>query len=616
MKRLLFFMVATSYCFTTWGQYPSLSAEDFAEVLVKDKNNDTYYITCHRSSSTSNLWYYIPKKPRLVEKNINGIIQPEFTLLAFGITDPMNPQLKSSGGILQFTSTYQVEPGVLEQLKLELQKIARARGFNTNITVAALSPSNAEVSLYYPTAGDSLRFLNGTPKGSGIAPIYATQNMAFTVPLTTIGTDIIDTLSKSNTGLGLAIVFTFYGKVTCSFKIKVNYSQVYKHYSKDEKLKVAASYYGLFGASYQKTTQEIYNSLSSDKSIEIEIDPSEKCTKEYIIENFLSPILQRINQEILQQTILPQTIPAQAADPSASGKFFSAGYSVALKDESSIKTMTETVVFKLNDLVERKTLITGFMGVGKYSADIKKALFINLNESNFKEANIILPPTVFDSLWARKRGIRDVLIEIGIMKNGRLVEPKPFFWNPDSKEWRYMNLTPSKLSTYSLLGFDNDDQAKNRMFRVYRLVQTTDPQDPGLKELRIEDTMFLEYSPAGVHLDKLYTEVFDVIKISSTAIDFNRVDNKSPVSTINITILYDKDKRIERTIEPKKESSGSYSAPETLIVLMDKRFMKDLIINMQVIQKNGKKINWINNGKPISSYQYNYRIELSPEEFQ
>ena len=55
------------------------------------------------------------------------------------------------------------------------------------------------------------------------------------------------------------------------------------------------------------------------------------------------------------------------------GAFGGIGYSVALRDVKVVKKGKETINFNVRQHVERKTLAGGFIGIGRYPKELRKA---------------------------------------------------------------------------------------------------------------------------------------------------------------------------------------------------------------------------------------------------
>src|SRR5262249_36555230 len=143
---------------------------------------------------------------------------------------------------------------------------------------------------------------------------------------------------------------------------------------KSEHFRAEASYYGLFGASYEQQSDTIRDELIQSGALDIKIDEGSGI-KLSDIDKYLQPIVKRINDEILETFKPPSRIePAHAAGNDKGGYFASANYSVAVKDVSNIHKLSETINFHIRQYEERTTVSRGFISVGGYPEAVRKSL--------------------------------------------------------------------------------------------------------------------------------------------------------------------------------------------------------------------------------------------------
>ena len=83
-------------------------------------------------------------------------------------------------------------------------KLAQRVGIKQKqLLLSALPFKSAQVTLY----DDSGKLVAKGTHGAGVAPTYSTQKMAFTVPLTRVGTSVMDALVKGQGGIHMAIEY-------------------------------------------------------------------------------------------------------------------------------------------------------------------------------------------------------------------------------------------------------------------------------------------------------------------------------------------------------------------------------------------------------------------------
>lgn len=388
----------------------SLAAENIIDSVVFEYTDATGTrqkadVTVVRDAREVNQWYYVPSSPILVTNNVNGINVPVFSLLRYDYADPNNGQTINTAGLLNFAVRLSLPPEATEGLKAALIQEVRKRNGQISadaVRVAALPVISATTSIF-----NSDNRLVGTAEGTGIAPTFASQHMAFSMPLTDVGVPVFEALVKTPAGIRTAVQYNYYGLTPpAGFKVKLNYRNAFDHYSKNEQFRARASYYGFFSASAASDRTTIREGLVNSGAMTIEIIDSQNFTIEKI-DAYLQPILKRINDQILETQKPPVAIdPAQAPPPSGGGYFGSAAYSVAMKEVSKVKTQVEEIDFRQQSIVERSTVASGFIGIANYSEAIKQQLFTAVDGVVQKSAYIAFPEV--------PRGIKrvDLVVEL------------------------------------------------------------------------------------------------------------------------------------------------------------------------------------------------------------
>ncbi|BBB66583.1 hypothetical protein UNDYM_2330 [Undibacterium sp. YM2] len=149
--------------------------------------------TIVRDAHQADLWFYIPTRPRLASRVVNGTELPWFSLLRYQYKDPANTGKLKEAGILQFAVT--LDAG--EALSSLRKAVSSRTGVAENqVKLAALPFKSATASLYTPDGA----LVTGTKLGDRDAPTVGTQNLIFSLPLTNVGTEVYEALTKSATG--------------------------------------------------------------------------------------------------------------------------------------------------------------------------------------------------------------------------------------------------------------------------------------------------------------------------------------------------------------------------------------------------------------------------------
>ncbi len=390
----------------------SLAAEDIAQDVKVEIEGVPELFTVVRDALQRNQWYYIPNSPRLYERSYQGRREPEFSLVRYQFPDPANPATLLEGGILQFAATLAVPPESLDQLKQAvIDKFPGTRP--EEIRLSGMPLKSAKVSLLSPQVG---ALLSSQPQGGGIGPATASQKMAFLLELTSNGTDVYEKLARGNTGVPLHVEFVYLGLTPkAGFTVTVDWDQTYSHYSSHHQFAARASWFGLVSANARADIASIREELTNNRAIKVEAIEGENFDMSKI-DNYLQPLLKRINDELLEELKPPSYVdPAKADRPEAGGFFGGVGYSVSVKNATKVKKGREVIDFRVQRIVERATIADGFLGIGKYPKEVQDRLVV-VAEPNFKSAYFLLPP-VGDGL-----GIQGIDLEVAVEGMGALAQ--------------------------------------------------------------------------------------------------------------------------------------------------------------------------------------------------
>src|SRR5262249_19753901 len=100
--------------------------------------------------------------------------------------------------------------------------------------------------------------------------------------------------------------------------------------------------------------------------------------------------------------------------------------SVAIKERSQVKQTKETISFRSRKLQERKTVASGFVGIGSYPEEMRKHLVHVVPPGPWKSAFFVLP-NVGD---AADIGISQVDLEIRLKKQDVTRATQVAVWKP------------------------------------------------------------------------------------------------------------------------------------------------------------------------------------------
>jgi hypothetical protein len=548
-------------------------------------------------------WYYVPDQPRLFERQTaNGSFEPEFALVRFQFRDPANREALLEGGILQFSAVINPPPQAIEQLR---RAISQRRSFPAeSLRLAALPIVDGEIILYSQQDG---RFITSAPLGVGIAPTFATQKMAFQIPLSRIGSDLMQGLANGNGGIGVAIRTKYMGVTPpAGFRVTVDWDRTFEHYSRNDQFRARASYYGLFTASAAGDITRIREELVEAKAIEIDIVEGTNFTMADI-DKYLQPLLTRINQEIVDRFAPPERIdPARAAAPSAGGVFGGAGYSVALKRVEQVRRGRETINFNHRRQVERNTVISGFIGIGAYPPEVRQRLVTTIEPGSWRSAFFMLPPSVDDG---GKLGISQIDLEIRLRHQNDVIESQVVRWNPQDGWYRRRDEGRRDLISFPLAGLHArlGDQAF-RELQFETVANITHRQDV----IRIASQL----SASSVNGDSPvagFAPALESVTIDGSILTWRQLEPGSRLLRVEVEVLADGN-RYTGYLQPRVVN-GRRETPEPLSWMIRRT---DMPVNANIFFRlqGGETIPWRHNGQDLrkASITRSLNILLEDEE--
>ncbi|HEV7573526.1 MAG TPA: hypothetical protein VGQ21_18675 [Thermoanaerobaculia bacterium] len=556
----------------------SLAAENIIDDVVV---GDTTF-TLFRDARNPEQWYYVPNQPRLVTRSVGSTSEPEFSLIRYQFAEPANPEHLLEEGILQFAATLAAPPNAIQAFKTAIAARTEAK----NVRISAIPFKSAEVSLYtYAAPGQKSSLISFAPYGSGLAPLFASQKLVFSVPLTKIGTDVMDAL-VSKTGMPVAVTFTFNALTPpAGFKVTMNWSQIFEHYSKDEKFRASASYFGWFGASYESSVQQIREQLLSNKDITIEAISGEAFKQEEI-DKYLQPILARINDELIEASRPPAQIdPASASAPSAGGWLGSAGYSVAIKDVKKVKRGSETWTMTVQQIVDRKTVAQGLIGIGEYPQEVRDKLVTMVPPSKFSSAYLVLPsPAILGEL-----GVSSIDLQVSLQNAGNTLASQVVKWQPGGA-WKDIGGRERTSLVFPLTGL-SQEKPQTLGFRA-KLRLTTNRQVLDL-ESAVPATNG-EQAMLGVN-----GALFDVLEFDASQLPFASLSSSGDLLQGNVSVKI-ADQTISVPIRPKNVD-GKFVPPDPIRLLVPHLGTAQRAPSAQIVfqLKGGRTARWRYNGNDI-----------------
>lgn len=580
--------LAVALCPRTASAQASLASEDIIEEVIVRIGDVDYRFTVIRDALQKDQWYYAPDQPRLSERQMsNGNREPEFTLVRYQFRDPANPEALAEGGFMQFAITLGLPPEAQPQMKAAIAKHANVAP--ESIRLAALPFKDATVHLYIPTSG---MLAASAPVGPGIAPTFATQKMTFAIPLSKIGSDVYDTIANGTTGLAAGIEFTYIGLTPpTGFTVEVDWDMAYTFFSKDEKARAEVSVMGMFGGKASGDRNKFVETLKQNRVLTItEIEPGEAGEKALVL------ILARINQELLAAATPPTAVAeASASDPKTpenflkrmSNKIFgTAGYSVAIKDRRVVKKGKETVRFISRKLQDRKTLASGFVGIGAYPEDVRKRLVTIVPPGPWKSAFFMLP-NVGD---AQEIGVSQVDLEIRLRIGNTTHATQVAMWKP-ATGWRGIggtNTDPRSLVAFGLMDlYAKDPTLQDVMFET--ATQVTLRNDV----IRVTDSLPVDDQRAIV----TPLSAVKVVRLDTTSLSWAGLVPDSELVSATISVKAG-DRSFTTLVKPRLiDAKLVPPAPINWVVPRSGPVTATITFRL----KDGRTINWAQNGKNLAA---------------
>jgi hypothetical protein len=565
----------------------SLAAEDIIDEVPVKIGNVIEKFTVLRDAIQRDQWYYIPDQPRVVERSMSdGQREPEFALVRYQFKDPANPEQLAEGGFLQFAMTLGLPPEAIPQLRAAIS--TRSGVKPESIRLAALPFKSATANLYFPKTGLLVASEN---IGPGIAPTFATQKMAYAIPLTKIGSDVYDTLVNGTTGLAAGIEFTYTGLTPpVGFTVTVDWDTAYTFYSKDEKARGEAMVLGIFGVNASVDRNKLLETLKQNKVITIdEIDNPENGAK------YLELILDRINKELLEASKPPDRVPEAAAENNKvsdkilnalKGRFWGSGsYSVSLKNRNQVKKGHETVSFRSRKLQERKTIASGFVGIGSYSEEIRKRLVTVVPPGPWKSAFFLLP-NVGD---AQEIGISQVDLEVRLKKGDATHSTQVAVWKPTGGWGGVGSTGPRSMLAFGLMDlYTADPTLKDVKFET--ATQVTLKNDV----LRVNDSLPVDDQRAIV----TPLSATKVIRLDTTSLSWSGLLPESKLVSATVSLRAG-DKSFNALVKPRLiDNKLAPPAPANWVV---PRNVPSVTATITFRLADGSTVSWSGNGRNLAS---------------
>lgn len=397
----MFFLVLglAGYSSPVSGQASLLAENIITDVVVTvprpdGKSVEDQAFTLVRDASNEDQWYYYPSEPRLAEQVIDGNRIPELSFIKYTYT--RDDQTVGANGLLTFAVTIGAQPEALEALTATLRERLERSGKPADGMRLSPIPMNSASALVYDPgngnllAGGEANSIVSAP--SNDAASNANNKIVFALSLSDVGADVFEGLLNGTGGIPVYIDYKYNGLTPPSgFKVTANWDLAFEHYSKNERFRARASYFGLVSANYESDRQYVREELIKSGSIEVDAITSEQFGIEEL-NKYLEPIVQRLNAEILEDHKPPARIdPAIAPRPGADGRFGGVGYSVSVKEVKLVRKGSDEIEFRFSSIIERGGRADGVVSLGGYPQDVRDSLYDEIRAGDWSKAVYALP---------------------------------------------------------------------------------------------------------------------------------------------------------------------------------------------------------------------------------
>lgn len=575
---------------------PSLDVQDTIDELVVTIDGIEESFTVIRDADRKNQWHYMPAGPQLYERTVGNEKRPEFILVRYQQRDPANPEQFIEAGLVQFSARLALPPAALNQLKGALaQRIDQPV---EQISLAALRMLEASVTVF----DDNGKLIGEEFTNTGLAPTFATQKMAFHIPLTVLGADVYDAMVNGTTGVMVSVQFKYEGlSPRLGVRCEVDYYNAYKLYTKDQKFAASASFLGYFNAKSDKNKTKIREILEKEKVIKCEGVGG----KGFDADKMMTVLLAQINKEIVDTLVSPKELKLPEAGKPKTGKGLkqkltgigvSGGYSVKIKDEQRIQKGKQTFDMSVRHVQTLESIASGFIGIGRYPKNIRDELVVEVAAGNWAKAYFVLPPVGEETGLTR--------VDFSVKLNTPIPQQQTAIWQP-VKGWTNPRNggKPANALAFGLLGLSKSEIKQMSFEENFQLTRGGDV-------LRVQSTRDVVNGDVPVATP---LEAVSVVVVDATNLTFRQIDGGS--SLTNVTVKLQSDGRsFSESLRPKKIDRTS-TEPDPLIWIVPRN--ASVVPTISFRRRGAAELKqWSGNGKAVLLDSAKHEFFLDDDDWQ
>jgi len=275
--------------------------------------------------------------------------------------------------------------------------------------------------------------------------------------------------------------------------------------------------------------------------------------------------------------------------------------SVAVKDFRLISKIEDTISFSIKQLVERKSVAGGFVGLGAYSEAVRKKLQILIANGKWESAYFVLPPISDDD----DIGVKRIAMELRLMNKGKLYSSQVFNWTKE-KKWTDKNGKERAVAAFPLIELARDDpEMSDKTFEIDATINA------GNSVLKIKEQTSAGNSENNIALP---LSLVDIVKVDPELLTFKSLtpDAKLAFITVNLT---NGTSQVNGSIKPKI-INGVATSPRPFYWLLPKSDAGSPVVpNIVFTLTDGTKVNWKGNGKKLNEPGMSYEIILQDADY-
>lgn len=561
--------------------FPSLKVEHQRDDIVVEIQGVTTRFTVIRDHSISTQWYYVPDQPRIAERIYANQRVPEFALVKYQTATP-----DVEGGLLQVSFDLSIPAEAITQIK---KQIAESSG-SENIALAPLPIKSASVYLFSPVDGNLLS--NSQTAKDGLAPTFATQNIAIQMELSRLGSEVYEALTtQSEGGVGVAVEFTYAGltpELGC--KASVRWEEIHDFFSKNQQFAASVGFIGKFGANAKVDTTKVREELKTRGLYEFSSTTGEGLSVEDCERIAFKPLMSRITQFMSKSvTANPSQVAKQAKEgfekhkKPKKGWFGSASYSMQLVDVETVKSFNETVTFKTRSVVEQKTVASGFVGIGGYPEEVRNRAVLSVSDRPWDRILVNLP---IIPLEYEVSGVEMSLLPSPPDGAGSIPD-QDFRWKPDVG-WTDYKGEKASYAYFPLADLGLSDEVRRQLpLKVsYTVVKRGQAMNIQTEVLPDEENNLVE----GLLND------IEAVRMLDDGITWSRL-NENNEGVIRVTAkIKTQDGQKQLVLRPRNVN-GQWTTPETQYLLV--KNSDPVSAEVSVRLHDGTEVPWEFDGMPL-----------------